>query len=309
MTLAPSAGEARVAAPAKLNLYLHVTGRRPDGYHELDSLVAFADVHDSVAAGPGDGLALSVTGPFAADLVDGAEPTGQAGRADNLVLRAARLLAEAAGVPALAALRLTKRLPVASGIGGGSADAAAALKALVRLWRLDLPDDRLQAVARALGADVPVCLAGRAAFMGGVGERLEPAPALPRAGVLLVNPGVALETPPVFKARTGPFSAPDRFGEAPADAAALAALLARRRNDLTAAAVGLVPEIGAVLTALEALPSCRIARMSGSGATCFGLFDERDAAARAATELAADERGWWIAPGGLVGDCAAVDPD
>jgi 4-diphosphocytidyl-2-C-methyl-D-erythritol kinase len=233
------------AAPAKLNLYLHVLGRRDDGYHRLDSLVAFADVGDVVAAAPGDGLTLAIDGPFASAL---------AADEDNLVLRAARLLADRLGHAPRARLRLIKNLPVASGIGGGSSDAAACLRALMRLWRAELPAAELSALALRLGADVPVCLARRPSWLGGIGDELAPAPALPPAGLLLVNPGVALPTPAVFRARGGEFGAPARFDRAPRDAASLAALLAERRNDLTAAAAGIVPAVADILAALERLP-------------------------------------------------------
>ena len=168
-------------APAKVNLYLHLTGRRDDGYHLLDSLVVFAGIGDTLSAAPAETLSLQVTGPFAA---------GLAGEPDNLVLRAARALAAAAGVAAGAHLVLDKHLPVASGIGGGSADAAAALRLLCRLWRVTPQPAALARLAAGLGADVPVCLAGHAARMGGIGERLEPAPVLPACGIVLVNPGI-----------------------------------------------------------------------------------------------------------------------
>ncbi len=287
----------RAAAPAKINLYLHVVGRREDGYHLLDSLVAFADVHDTVTAVEGDGLSLKLEGPFGAALT--AEP-------DNLVLRAARALAELGGVEPRARLRLIKRLPVASGIGGGSADAAAALRVLAALWKLSPAAGDLNKLALALGADVPVCLGGRAVYMGGIGEKLAPAPALPPAGLVLVNPGVPLSTPPVFKARTGPFSEPARFAQAPRDARALARLLEERRNDLSAPAIALVPAIDRILAALARCEGCLLARMSGSGATCFGLFADRAAAARAARALAGAEPGWWVAAGDLVGDISKV---
>ena len=271
------------AARAKVNLYLHVTGRRADGYHTLDSLVVFTELADSVTVCPAVGLSLAVDGPFAADL-------GAA--RDNLVWRAAGALAEAAGVPADAEIRLTKRLPVAAGLGGGSADAAAALLAMRQLWGGDGAD--VAALAADLGADVPACLAGVAAFIGGIGEDVTPAPALPAAGLVLVNPGVPLATPRVFAARSGDYSGPERFAEPPETAADLAALLGQRRNDLTVAAVGLCPPIGGVLAALEAAPGCRLARMSGSGATCFGLFDDLDAARHGAAAVA--RPGWWVAP-------------
>ena len=268
-------------APAKVNLFLHVTGCRADGYHLLDSLAVFPGAADRLAAGPADGLNLAVTGPFGAGLQ--AEP-------DNLVLRAARALAAAAGVPARAALVLDKRLPVASGIGGGSADAAAALRLLSRLWRVALPDAALHGIAAQLGADVPVCLAGGAMRMGGIGERLGPGPALPAFGMVLVNPGSAVSTPAVFKARTGPFSAMAALPGGWGDAGAMAAGLSDLSNDLEAPAIRLCPAVAAVLAWLRAQPGCLLARMSGSGATCFGLF--RDGPAAEAVARAAPA-GWW----------------
>lgn len=280
-----------VEAPAKVNLSLLVTGRRPDGYHLLDSLVAFAGIGDTLTASPGLGLTLSVDGPTAASLPEG----------ENIVLKAARLLAEAAGRPADATLHLTKRLPVAAGIGGGSADAAATLTALIRLWGLDLPAERLHALALSIGADVPVCLVGRATRMEGVGEVLTPAPTLPPAWLVLVNPLMPLSTPAVFKARTAGFSEPAPLTEAPADARALAVALAARRNDLTPPAIALLPVIGEMLALIAAQPDCLLARMSGSGATCFGLFATEAAARAAAAALTGCQPGWWVAPAPLLG--------
>ena len=287
----------RAAAPAKINLYLHVVGRRDDGYHLIDSLVAFADVHDTVTAVEADELTLAVSGPFGPALA--AEP-------DNLVLRAARALASLGGVKPRARMRLIKRLPVASGIGGGSTDAAAALRVLSALWKLRPAPQDLQELALELGADVPVCLGGRALYMGGIGDQLVPAPKLPEAGLLLVNPGTPLTTPPVFKARQGAFSAAARFADAPADARALAKVLESRRNDLTPAAASLLPSVGQVLTELWGAEGCLMARMSGSGATCFGLFADAPAAAKAGAALAQRQPRWWIAPGRLVDDITAV---
>ena len=281
---------ARWSAPAKLNLYLHVLGRRADGYHLLDSLVAFAAPADEVTAEPASSLSLVLRGPYAAALGDAPS--------DNLVWRAAERLAAAAGRPAAAKLTLTKNLPVASGIGGGSSDAAATLKALVALWRLVPGAVDLAAIAQTLGADVPVCLAARAAWLGGIGETVEPVSGLPPVTALLVNPGIALSTPAVFKAREGAFSAPARFAM-PADAAALAALLAQRRNDLSDVAIALVPAIGHVLERLASLEGALIARMSGSGATCFALFAAPDAATAAASRLSVERPGWWVAAGRL----------
>ncbi|MGK9165792.1 4-(cytidine 5'-diphospho)-2-C-methyl-D-erythritol kinase [Inquilinus limosus] len=276
-------------APAKVNLYLHVVGWRDDGYHLLDSLVAFADVGDVLTLEEANAPRLTVTGPFG-----GVIPAGE----DNLALRAVRRLAAAVGRPDGIAVTLDKRLPVAAGIGGGSADAAAVLRGLATLWDLARDDPRLADVAAGLGADVPVCLAGRTAWLGGIGERLDPGPDLAGMPILLVNPGVPLSTPDVFRARSGGFSAEARFAEARPTPERLCTLLAGRGNDLAAPAMSLAPVVGEVLAALAAQPGCRLARMSGSGATCFGLFDT-SAAAKAA-EAALAGRGWWAAAAALL---------
>ena len=275
----------RAPARAKLNLYLHVVGRRDDGYHLIDSLAVFVAVHDTVAARPAVDLTLAADGPFAHLL-----PAGR----DNIVLRAAERLAVLAGGARGAALALTKELPVASGIGGGSADAAAAIAALTQLWNLELPARAGAALALELGADVPVCLYGRAAFMSGIGETIAPCPELPKLPLVLANPGVPVATADVFRARSGAFSAPGRFTERPADVAALGRLLAARRNDLTEAARGVAPAIGDALGALSRADGCLLARMSGSGATCFGIFRDAAAADEAARRIAAAHPGWWV---------------
>jgi 4-diphosphocytidyl-2-C-methyl-D-erythritol kinase len=274
-------------AAAKVNLYLRVTGRRADGYHLLDSLAVFAGAGDVILAAPADGVGLTVTGPEAGALA--AEP-------DNLVLRAARALAELTGVREGAAITLTKNLPVASGIGGGSADAAATLRALNALWRTGLDAAALRDIAARLGADVPVCVESRPMRMQGIGEVLSPAPGLPEFGLLLVNPRVALPTPAVFGARAGGFSPPATLPAHLPDAAGLAAWLRPLGNDLETAAIGLCPAVAEVLAAIAAQPACLLARMSGSGATCFGLFRDAAAAEAAARALPA---AWWRRGGGL----------
>ena len=279
-------------APAKVNLYLHVIGRRPDGYHLLDSLITFADIGDRITAEPARTLSLSVGGPEVGGLAD----LGQ----NNLVLRAARLLADHTGVSCGAALHLEKILPVAAGLGGGSSDAAAALRVLAALWQLSIGEEELYGLGARLGADLPVCLYGRAAWVGGIGERIDPAPDLPAAGILLANPRRPLPTAAVFAARRGPFSASGRFDAMPTDAIGLARALVSRRNELTDAAIALVPEVGAMLPRLALFPGALMARMSGSGATCFALFSDRGAAEEARMVLAAAEPGWWCAAGGLV---------
>jgi len=274
-------------ARAKVNLYLRVTGRRADGYHLLDSLAVFADAKDIVTAGHADDLTLDIRG---------AEAVALTGEPDNLVLRAARALAEATGRAPKAAITLTKLLPVASGIGGGSADAAAALRVLDALWETGLDAAALEAIAAKLGADVPVCIASRPARMMGVGEILSAAPELPACGLLLANPRIALPTPQVFRARRGEFSPPAEMPERLADAAALAAWLRPLGNDLQDAALSLCAAIAEVLSAIAAQPGCLLARMSGSGATCFGLFATPAQAQAAAKALPA---AWWRHGGGL----------
>ncbi len=274
------------AAPAKLNLCLHVTGRRADGYHLLDSLVVFADVADRVSAAPGEGLSLKVTGP---------EGAGLAAQPDNLVLRAARAL----GVTG-AALVLEKHLPLASGIGGGSADAAAALRALARLTGRALPP--AEQVLR-LGADVPVCLASRPARMSGIGEVLAPLPPLPPLWSVLANPRVAVPTPQVFAALTRRDNPPlpDLPVAALASAKAFTTWLAQHtRNDLVPPARAVASILAEVQSALAATPDCLLARMSGSGGTHFGLFASAAAAETAARSLSDAHPGWWVVSGKIL---------
>lgn len=277
-------------APAKVNLTLHVCGRRDDGYHDLESLVVFAGVHDRLTLQPADALSLDVAGPTA-------QAAGLA--QDNSVLKAALALgAQVAGLR-VGAFHLTKRLPAAAGIGGGSSDAAAALRLLARLNGLSLDDPRVVEAAQATGSDVPVCLDPRARMMSGRGEIVGAPLALAPVFAVLVNPGVALSTPEVF-AQIGlkpgersiwgahpAISAGDQFG-------ALVAKLRKGRNDMEDAASVLAPVIGHVLAVLGAARGARLARMSGSGATCFALFETCHAAARAARVIRRDHPGWWV---------------
>ena len=268
-------------ARAKVNLWLNVVGRRADGFHLLDSLVAFTDLADDIEVTPASDLSLEVVGPEASALD---------GDSDNLVLKAARLLAGRAGLAPRAALRLTKRIPVAAGLGGGSADAAATLLALVDLWRVAMPPEELFDLAATLGADVPMCLAGRPALATGIGERLARVPALPACAILLVNPGVALPTPAVFRARQGGFSPPRPIDDGWRNLSDFAQELARRGNDLTDAAISLRPEVAAVLDRLRHSDGAAHVAMSGSGATCFALYGSDEEAQRAASLLPA---AWW----------------
>jgi 4-diphosphocytidyl-2-C-methyl-D-erythritol kinase len=337
-------------APAKVNLTLRILGRRADGLHELESLVAFAPFGDRLTFWPGAPLDLKVSGPMAA----GAGPL-----TDNLVLRAVRALAGRINGLKLGRFALTKRLPSGAGLGGGSADAAAALRLIAKVNRLGLDDARIQEAARATGADVPVCLDSRPRIMRGIGEILSAPMTLPKLGILVVHPGLAVPTGPVFKAlglapgerfaarspfpfsfpspssgragwgsvstssmlvsptppsirnRACPTSALNMTNSATAEfdwtgreknreraeRDALLTWLASERNDLESAAIAIAPSIADVLGAIAGLADCRLARMSGSGSACFGLFDSARAAAAAARRLAAARPSWWVRAG------------
>lgn len=280
-------------APAKVNLTLHILGRREgDGYHELESLVAFTGWGDTLTLDPGDELALTVSGPTA----------GPAGPLDdNLVIRAARHLRAALPDLRWGTFHLVKRLPVAAGIGGGSSDAAAALRLLTRLNDLTLDDPVVRDAARRTGADVPVCLEPRARMMRGAGETVGHALDLPPLPALLINPGVPVATAPVFRALGLAVGARNTGAPHPdfAGCTGIAAVfdaLVPARNDLEAPALTVAPVIGEALAALRAQPGCRLVRMSGSGATVFGLFSDREAVGRAARRIRSRAEGWWISP-------------
>jgi 4-diphosphocytidyl-2-C-methyl-D-erythritol kinase len=275
----------REKAPAKVNLTLRVLGRRADGLHEIESLVAFADVADALTLTPGDALALSVAGPTAAAAGDVAE---------NLVLKAARALAERVEALKLGRFALSKRLPVAAGLGGGSADAAAALRLLARANRLAPDDARLAQAARATGADVPVCLDPRPRFMRGTGDILSDPFELPRLFAVLVNPGIAVATRDVFAMLAAAPATQTKPAMWPREKAELLDEIARGRNDLEEPAIELEPAIANVLAVLRKLPGCRLARMSGSGATCFALFDSYRTASAAARRLRVGYPTWWV---------------
>jgi len=280
-------------APAKINLSLRVLGRRADGYHDIESLVAFADVCDRLTLELGGALTLTVSGPSAAQT--GAD-------ADNLVIKAARALAARVADLRAGAFELQKSLPVAAGLGGGSADAAAALRLLARANKIPPDDPRLHDAARATGADVPVCLDPRPRLMRGIGDMLSPPLPLPRLHALLANPGVAVPTKQVFAGWIpAANSAKDRAATAE-DAATtkmqnerqLIDWLAQQANDLEAPAIALAPAIANVLAALRGAAGCRLARMSGSGATCFALFASAAQTAAAGKNLRAQYPDWWI---------------
>lgn len=268
----------REPAPAKINLALHVTGQRPDGFHLLDSLVCFANIADEIAVEAANTLSLTTKAPKGVDL-----PAVE----DNLVMRAARLLKSSRG----AKITLEKNLPVAAGIGGGSSDAAACLRALAKLWDVDLPD---VATTVTLGADVPICLEGSPARMQGIGEELTPVFNFPKFFAVLVNPGVHLSTPAVF----GQLSSKANAGLAPfptsGDQQDWLDYLNTQRNDLEPAAIALSPAIQDVLSCLKSEKQCQFSRMSGSGATCFGVFENLDTARQAANSINRKHPDWWV---------------
>lgn len=264
-------------ARAKVNLCLHVTGRRADGLHLLDSIVVFPEIGDVLTASPAEDFQLRIDGPFGQGLSSGA---------DNLITRAARLMSDNG-----AAITLEKNLPIASGIGGGSSDAAACVRLLAEMWGIPYPS--ISALA-ALGADIPVCMAQRPARMRGIGEVLSPLPELPEFWVVLVNAGEAVETGAVFGAMACRDNAeiagiPESF----TDTADFVKFLSAQRNDMEAAAIGICPLIGEVLDALAAT-GCALSRMSGSGGTCFGVFGKAELADEAADALTAAHPDWWV---------------
>ena len=278
---------AREAAPAKINLALHVTGRRADGYHTIETLAVFTAFGDTVAVAAGDGAALEVEGPFAGALAG--TPS-----ADNLALRALAAFTAASGRATTARLQLTKRIPVAAGLGGGSADAAATLRLMERTGAAGVGAARLAAIAGALGADVPMCLMSKPLVARGTGETIAPVAAMPALAVVLVHPGVPVSTRDVFAARQGPFGGPlpalpARFG----DAADVAAWLKSTRNDLSGPAARVAPQAAEAADLLATLDTCRFARMSGSGAAAFGIFATAADAELAAARIGKARPGWW----------------
>ncbi len=281
--MTPISGAVSEPANAKINLSLHVTGQRPDGYHLLDSLVVFTVVGDVITVAPSDHLSLTIEGPFSAGLSAGH---------DNLVFQAARLFGTDRG----AAITLTKNLPVASGIGGGSADAAATLRALSQLWDLPVPPRDAQV---QLGADVPVCMTRELTRMRGVGDVLDHLGAAPPLNMILVNPGVAVPTPKVFKGLATKTNAamPNDMPD-PSNADTWTSWVIAQRNDLETPACTIAPEINVVIDAFLVQTGCQLVRMSGSGATCFAIFEDADTRDAAASNLRVAHPDWWVAETG-----------
>lgn len=276
-------------APAKINLYLHVLGKREDGYHRLDSLVVFVgkEAADKVTLTPASAYALRIEGREG-EVLRHEDPE------KNLVTKALRALSKKTGKPLNFSITLEKNLPVASGIGGGSADAAAALRVAAKFWKIEHGDALFEA-ARETGADVYPCLLSEPGYLEGIGHEFAAAPALPPFWMVLVNPNIPLPTQDVFKARKGSFSPAARLEKAPEDVVELVAMLKTRRNDLQPPAIELCEAIENVLEMIAAQPGCGLARMSGSGATCFGIFEDEKTAARAAQHIRHQIREYWVA--------------
>lgn len=303
MSAEPEDGAARcvtVPAPAKINLFLHIVGRREDRMHELQSLFAFADMSDEIQLRTGEPLALEISGPFATALTEACPRSD-----DNIVLKAIRGYARALGrTDPEIAVKLIKRLPVEAGIGGGSSDAAAVLRGLAGLWDGSVGEGQLIKVAVSLGADVPACLDFRPKLVEGIGERMTPVENFNGFPILLANPGVGLSTARVFAAYAASrpafsekldLSIFRRLGPN-----AFMSLARQTRNDLEPAAIGQCPEISQILRELTKLPGCLAARMSGSGATCFALFEKDAEVEQLAQQLGDKHSGWWVKAGRLI---------
>lgn len=277
-------------ARAKINLDLLITGRRDDGYHLLDSLVVFADYGDQISVSPAQKLTLNITGPFAA---------GLDGEGDNIILKAARLLQDKFDIHQGADIKLVKNLPVSSGIGGGSADAAATLHALAELWNIEGGKPDLESLPLSLGADVPVCMVSKTLQMSGVGERLRPVDLNFPLYLLLVNPGVSVSTSDIFRARAARKADLSQRRVLPDHIASLDQLrgfIGCAGNDLVQDACGAAPEIELALEQICQGDACVISGMSGSGATCYGIFASFEASQRQAVSISRDYPGWWVKP-------------
>ncbi len=281
----------QLRAPAKINLFLHITGKREDGYHLIQSLMVFVDVGDVLDFSKHDGLFIDVEGDFAGEM-----PMAN----DNLIYKAATLLAAEYKIQPKGAVKLTKNLPVASGIAGGSSDSAAALRGFARLWGLPEEYERIQRISQKLGADVPACFIGKPVWAEGIGEKMTRLPEMPAMHFVLVNPLVQTPTPEVFRRYSSKFSPAIQFSGRRKTMHEWIADLKLYRNDLTDAALQVTPEIKDVLQALQETPNCHFARLSGSGATCYGVYDNQDAAIAAVNKLKQRYPRWWIAPANLL---------
>lgn len=289
-----------VFAPAKLNLYLHIIGRREDGYHLLDSLFVFADIGDTIDIAPAKQFSFSISGPFSGAFSQAGKDSSP--KSGNLVVRAAYRLAETMNKTLDFHIGLTKNLPLSSGIGGGSTDAAATIWGLLQIWQTaPAAVAGLDDLLVSLGADVPACFSCQSAHIRGIGEQITPVSGFPEIPVVLVNCGAACPTGALFEALSGKFTAPAPPHPDNADPGTLIEYLREQRNDFTQAAIARAPEIGDVIQSLEKQNGCRLARVSGSGATCFGLFDTPAAAKNAAANISQAYPAWWVRHG-MVGN-------
>lgn len=285
-----------IFAPAKVNLYLHVTGVLDNGYHTLDSLISFADIGDEITIEPADDFAFAINGPFAKDFSDSAMMQNQ--ESTNLVVQAVFALMQKLEKFPDFKITLTKNLPLESGIGGGSANAAATLWGLLEWWGLQPKDlDFLPALFLELGADVPVCYYSQPARVRGIGEKIDPVPELPELDIVLVNPGIPCSTPRVFDGFSSQFSNEANIFVDALELEDFIAFLKKQRNDLTQSAFQIIPEIEAILHFLENRHGCLLSRMTGSGATCFGIFDNATAAQDAAHYIQDQQPNWWVRAG------------
>lgn len=286
-----------VFAPAKINLYLHVTGRLDNGYHTLDSLVAFADIGDQLEIEPAQDFEFQIKGPYSNSF--GSKERDASPHSANLVVQAAWALAQATQkIPNIRAT-LTKNLPIASGIGGGSSDAAAMIWGLLEWWGISSQSHFLPGLMARLGADVPVCLSCKPSRIRGIGDIIDTAPDMAEVALVLVNPAKPCITADIFRLYGGSFKEPQSMPETLADFDTLIAFLGEQDNDLYDAACGMVPEIGNVINALDGQAGCALARMSGSGATCFGLFKDEETAKAAAATIKEENPDWWVKAGWL----------
>ena len=282
-----------MAAPAKINLYLHITGRRDDGYHTLGSLVTFAEIGDRIDIAASDDFTFHIDGAFA-DRFHGTEKTADA-TSTNIVIRAARGLCDMLGIPLAFRLNLHKTLPLAAGIGGGSADAAATVRAILQFHDIDPASVKgLDAFLLSLGADVPVCFYGQPCHMSGIGEIITPVAGVPDLHMVLVNPLQACSTAEIFKQMNGTFTADGDYAAAWDDARSFISFLQSRRNDMEDAAVSVTPVIADILCDLAATQNCLLSRMSGSGASCFALYETAGDAAAAAAQIQSAHPQFWV---------------
>ncbi len=274
----------RELAPAKINLYLHITGKRADDYHLLDSLVVFADFNDKVEVSPASTLTLAIEGKYAKEL----------SATDNTVLKTAEIIKKTFNVSAGAALTLHKNIPIGAGIGGGSSDAAATMRLLMRFWKINPTPKELNAIALSVGADVPACLRASSLYMSGIGEKIEPGPLPTGFSVVLAGIDKPLLTKDVFAKYNGNFSKESNHPFSFPASADFIKFLQKTKNDLQDPAIKLMPEIENILSALSAEENCLLTRMSGSGATCFGLFADKAQAEAAAIRLDEQNPTWWV---------------